>query len=568
MKAHDRQCRSGRKVGSPLLIRNAEIFGTGLIQDLRISEGVIQQMGRLEPLTDVQSTEGGQQEQQIDAAGACLLPGLHDHHIHLAALAVSLDSLPCGPPEVNNADELAAQLKKAEKESAQQAGAEQAVSKLSVSKLSVSKPSASRLSVSKLSASKLSASKEGWLRGIGYHESVAGEIDRHWLDAQLPTRPARIQHRSGRLWVLNSAGLDRLQDAIGQANLTASERRKLISKDGRLFDVDDLLGKVLGSFTPNSFAQNSFTKKIEAASRLLASLGVTAINDMTPTNNERTWRWFDELQQSGALLQKVALSGSESLSRLVDEGFDQEHSTERRLTVGARKFHLHDHALPELETFIADIKKAHEAGRGIAVHCVTHLSLVFTLSALASARPLSISAPLSAPLSLDGGPSIDRIEHASVVKPSIMQLLTEINPGIVTQPNFVAERGDAYLQDVPAADLDDLYRLTSLKAVGLAVAFGTDAPFGHADPWAAMRAAIERRTASGKPMTAAEATDPETAVAGFLGSLKDPFTPRQITTGMAADLCLLDKPWREAREQLDAARVTMTIRDGEVIYRR
>ena len=34
-----------------------------------------------------------------------------------------------------------------------------------------------------------------WLRGTGYHESVAGELDRHALDRWVPARPVRVQHR-------------------------------------------------------------------------------------------------------------------------------------------------------------------------------------------------------------------------------------------------------------------------------------------------------------------------------------------------------------------------------------
>ncbi|MBI4313105.1 MAG: hypothetical protein HY681_15210, partial [Chloroflexi bacterium] len=33
----------------------------------------------------------------IDCAGATLLPGLHDHHIHLPAYAASLRQVDCGP---------------------------------------------------------------------------------------------------------------------------------------------------------------------------------------------------------------------------------------------------------------------------------------------------------------------------------------------------------------------------------------------------------------------------------------------------------------------------------------
>jgi len=57
------------------------------------------------------------------------------------------------------------------------------------------------------------AGEDGWIRAVGYHDSVAGELDRDALDALNavdPATPLRIQHRSGVLWILNSAGLARV----------------------------------------------------------------------------------------------------------------------------------------------------------------------------------------------------------------------------------------------------------------------------------------------------------------------------------------------------------------------
>ncbi|HEY3749338.1 MAG TPA: hypothetical protein VGL80_09075 [Pseudonocardiaceae bacterium] len=46
-----------------------------------------------------------------------------------------------------------------------------------------------------------------WVRGVGYHESVAGLLDRDVLDGMVPDRPVRVQHRGGALWTVNSVGL-------------------------------------------------------------------------------------------------------------------------------------------------------------------------------------------------------------------------------------------------------------------------------------------------------------------------------------------------------------------------
>ena len=116
----------------------------------------------------------------------------------------------------------------------------------------------------------------------------------------------------------------------------------------------------------------------------------------------------------------------------------------------------------------------------------------------------------------------------------------------MTQPNFIAERGDAYARDVDADDLEVLYRCGTLLSAGVAVAGGTDAPFGIADPWRAMRAAVTRRSDDGRVLGANEAVEPRAALALFLG---DPCAPggaaRRVQAGTPADLCLLREPPRK-----------------------
>ena len=103
-------------------------------------------------------------EDVMDAAGGVLLPGLHDHHVHLRALAAAAASVAPARRDVRTAAELAARLRAADAD----------------------------------------LPPGAWLRAVGYHESVAGSLDRHALDRLLPHRPVRVQHRTGALWMVNS----------------------------------------------------------------------------------------------------------------------------------------------------------------------------------------------------------------------------------------------------------------------------------------------------------------------------------------------------------------------------
>jgi predicted amidohydrolase YtcJ len=155
--------------------------------------------------------------------------------------------------------------------------------------------------------------------------------------------------------------------------------------------------------------------------------------------------------------------------------------------IGPHKFHLHDADLPELSEVCAAIEASHAAQRPVAFHCVTRAELVFALLALREA----------------GCIAGDRIEHAAVTPPDLLAQVAELGLTVVTQPNFIAERGDAYLRDVDSTDQPWLYRLRGFLEAGVALAGSTDAPFGDANPWKAMQAAVDRMTPAGAGIGAA-----------------------------------------------------------------
>lgn len=190
---------------------------------------------------------------------------------------------------------------------------------------------------------------------------------------------------------------------------------------------------------------------------------------------------------------------------------DLQGTVPQRVTV-VRKVMAPAHQIPDA---------VHELRPGpVAVHCVTRAELVMALSVL--------------------GPG-DRIEHAAVVPPELVAAL----PAVVTQPAFIAHRGDDYQREVDPADLPHLYRFRSLLTAGIPTVASSDAPFGPADPWAVIRAARDRRTASGLTLGPDERVTAATALDGYLRA-----TPRMPCTtlhaGLPADLVLLHVPLAEA----------------------
>lgn len=453
-----------------LLIRNAQIHGhsraNAPVADVRIIDGHIAAIGALPTLPG---------EQVVDARGGALLPGLHDHHIHMAALAARRDSILCGPPDVSDEAALAAQL---------------------------------------------GAPGTGWLRGIAYHESVAGMPDRAMLDHMAPHRPVRIQHRSGRMWFFNSAGLDLILSS-------APPPPGLDAATGRLFDEDHWLRGALGG-TPPDFA---------AVSAELTSFGITGITDMSPANDTAMAAHFTAQQVSGSLRQRCLLAGTLALADV---------NPTSHLAIGPAKLHLHEADLPDYDDAVAFIAAAHAQGRPAAIHCVSETELVFALAALQDAG-------------LYPG---DRIEHASIAPDSAVEEIARLALAIVSQPHFIAERGDQYREAVEPDAVPHLYRLRSFVRAGVPLAGGSDAPFGEPDPWVSMRAAVSRQTRMGYTIGPDEALSPEQALSLFLADPVDLARQRMIAPGAPADLCLLDCGWEQARTRLSASDVRATVLAG------
>lgn len=229
-------------------------------------------------------------------------------------------------------------------------------------------------------------------------------------------------------------------------------------------------------------------------------------------------------------------------------GFGQSRC--QRVSVGPYKIVLADSDLPSLTALNERIRAAHGDGRAVAVHCVTRESLLLLLAAFAEAGVR------------DG----DRIEHAAIVPPDVIGELSRLGLRVVTQPGFIADRGDDHLRDVPADDRGDLYRCRLLSDAGVPVALSSDAPYGPIDPWLVMDAAVRRRTRSGAAVVPDESVPASAALGSYLSPPDDPGgPPRRVRPGAGADLVLLRTTLDEALRSLGAGLVRCTVIAGRII---
>ena len=142
----------GGSVGDVTTIVGAEVAGERV--DVRIERGRI---SRIEPSLPHSGTR------LVRAGGGALLPGLHDHHLHLLSMAARDRSLDMArAPDAPTFDD-------------------------------------------RLRNAHGSLPAREWLRVVGYDE-VHGPLDASRLDALAPGRPVRVQHRTGAAWMLSTPG--------------------------------------------------------------------------------------------------------------------------------------------------------------------------------------------------------------------------------------------------------------------------------------------------------------------------------------------------------------------------
>jgi predicted amidohydrolase YtcJ len=462
-----------------LLIRSALItrHDGDVVNDVRIAGSRIEEVAAALPRRPG--------EEVMDAERGQLTPGLHDHHVHLFALAAASRSIKAGPPEISTEAQLGAALREAD----------------------------GRLAPGE------------WIRAVGYHDSVAGLIDRVYLDAVVPDRPVRVQHRSGVLWVLNTPALDSLR--VGDTGPPGLERDAGGRATGRLWRED----KWLRSRVPRRMPD------IRAVSQAAIAAGITGFTDATPHGSAADVIDLAEAAADGRIAQRLYVMSAPGVT-----------PPSLPVALGPAKILLDDDRLPSLDDLIRFIEECHAAGRRVAIHCVTAVQSAVAVAAFEAA----------------GNSAGDRIEHGAVLNAGVLPVIRRLGLTVVTQPAFVVARGDQYLQDVDEPDRPDLWRVRSLLDAGIGVAASSDAPFGPWQPALAVRAAATRITSGGRPLGPDERIPGLAALSLFFGHPEEPGRARTVAACQPADLCLFDGPIRAGP---DLPPVRATIIDGELVYR-
>lgn len=461
-----------------LLLRDVEVDGARV--DVRVVDGRI---AAVDVGLDAADDEG-RAVAVIDGAGGALIPGLHDHHVHVLAIAarrrgVDVDAL-ATPAEFDAAVANAAR-----------------------------------------------AADGDWVRVAGHDEHRHGPLDRDRLDAIAPGARVRVQHRSGLAWTMSSAALAAVDPATAPDGAIELDDRGRPS--GRVLRADDWLAVRIGAEAPS----------LTGLGCELAALGLTGITDATPSLGAGRLEALRRAVDAGDLPQRLVLLGADATE------------VDGWAAIGPAKLLADEVRGLDPDALATTIGAHHADGRPVAIHAVSRSETVTAVTALALAGPI---------------PG-DRIEHGSVLPRDLDAVLAAGGVTVVAQPSLPFERGDHHLATVADEDLPFLHRLASLRAAGIPLAAGSDAPVTSIDPWVAIRAAVERLTRSGVPIGDTEALDPAAALDLFLG---DPLAPggppRRVRRGAPADLVLLDAPLALVLASPDRSHVRSTWVGGRLVH--
>lgn len=449
-------------------IIEVEIDGRGGC-DVRLAGGLITAIGRrLERSGAI-----------FEGHGGALLPGLIDHHVHLFALAarqqsLSLATSPALPQALKDADR--------------------------------------------------ALPPGDWIRAQDYDEAGQEPLDAAAIDRILSHRPIRIQHRSGELWILNTAALATMH---GIELPAGAERDAAGRATGRFWREDRWLRAHLPASIPS----------LAAVGAMADGYGLIGLTDASATNDDAAARLLTRTARRDGLRARLMVMGGAGMTWPEDAAY----------VLGPVKILLDDDRLGALDELVRSIAQAHAERRAVAIHCVTGLQTAFAIAAWRTA----------------GARAGDRIEHGSMIDDDLAREIADLGLTVITQPGFLFARGDRYLRDIGHDDTGQLYRNAGLRRSGVKVAGSSDAPYGPLDPWVAMRAAVDRRSSGGGLIGLREKVVPAQALALYLGRFADPAgPPRRVAIGQPADLCLMRQPIARVLGELSSDLVAGTFVDG------
>jgi predicted amidohydrolase YtcJ len=486
----------------------------------------------------------GARTRTIDAAGALVLPGFNDSHVHFTTGGSHLASV---------------QLRDA---ATPQEFAE------------------------RIRAFAARTPKGRWIQGGNWdHESWPGAPlpTRELIDRFTPDHPVFVNRLDGHMALANSVALR----MAGVTRETKDPPGGLIVRDPRTGEPTGVLKDAAMSFVYAKVPEPSFDERLEAAraaTNHAASLGVTSVQDMSAGTDVGV---YQTLAARGELKTRVyAVTALPAWERLAATGVRAAFGSDLLRVGGLKGFsdgslgsttalfyepYLDapgqtglpaDEMIPP-ERMLERVRGADRAGLQVMIHAIGDrandqiLSLFEQVSKENGARDRRF-----------------RIEHAQHIRPQDIPRFGALRVVASMQPYHAIDDGRWAEKRIGPKRAETTYAFRSLLDSGAVLAFGTDWYVAPLDPVMSIYGAVTRRTLDGKNpqgwVPSQKITVEEAVRAYTWGSAYAEFAEQAkgtIAPGKLADLVILDRDiFRVDPAEIEKAKVKMTIMDGRVVY--
>ena len=432
---------------------------------------------------------------------------------------------------------------------------------------------------------------DGWLIGRGWHEEALDHGRLTELEAAVGERPAALTSHDGHsLWASAAArrlaGIDRLsedppggrieRDADGEPTGVLREAAQLpvdrVTPHLRGEALEPALRAVIGELNgwgitsvtdagdpdatsgAGSMAAlgGSFSTLYDLASSIAGNLRVT-LNlpaDAVGAAAEMGLHSADALND-GLRVGWVKVYGDGALGSRTAALFEP-YSCGDEGDAGILRY--------EPEQLAELVQRAHAAGIGLAIHAIGDRAVAVALDALEAGRRSVAKLP-------------DRIEHAQLVRPADRQRFAQLGVTASVQPiHAVADRD--MVESCWQGRQANAYAFGSLLAAEARLAFGSDAPIESANPWSGFHAATRRHLARDgrEAWRVAEAVPASAALAAYtMGAADGGATPHlgRLQVGAQADLAVLNVDLNAlvtAGDEIADARSRLTLVSGRVVH--
>jgi len=423
--------------------------------------------------------------------------------------------------------------------------------------------------LAKLGARVKDTERDRWIQGRGWDQELFKEkryLTRWDLDKASPHNPVILNRVCGHIGVANSRALE-----IAMINKeTAASWGELVNREPRTGELTGILLEGANDAVWN-LPEPSQEEQLEVCSKAsveAVKAGLTSVHWFAYKPDEI--EALKKLRKQGRLpLRVYSVVLWECLNKYGRRSLGDDFLKLRCLKVltdgslGARTAALKkpyaddpstrgilNHSYEELK---AMIRKADEAGFQIAIHAIGDLAVTETLRAFKEVL---------------GEETVrrhrHRIEHVSVLSPSLIKKIKASGLLVCVQPHFLVT--DFWIENrLGSKRARWTYPFKSLLRSGIPVAASSDSPAEPLNPLLGIWAAVARQSFPEECITVEEALQTYTINAAYLSFEEK--VKGSIEVGKFADFTVLSQsPLKVKAEKIRDVKVVMTIVGGRIVH--